>query len=51
VQSRVERRQITLDATVDFCEPLLELAAGEILVVGVDRFELAAVDGDDCVSE
>ena len=48
---RIRRRQITLDAVIDSCLPLLKFAWGKVLVVGVDRLKLAAVDRNDCVGE
>ena len=41
---RLQRRQIALDARLDLIHPLLQLGAGEVLISGVDRLELAAVD-------
>jgi len=36
--------KIAFDAPLDLLHPLLELGAGEVLVAGVHRLELAAVD-------
>jgi hypothetical protein len=42
----VELAQIPRHALLDLSKPALPLRAGEILVAIVDRFGLAAVDGD-----
>ena len=42
----VELAQIPRHALLDLSKPALHLRAREILVAVVDRFELAAVDGD-----
>ena len=36
-----------LDALVDLLEAFCELVLGEVTLFGVDRFALAAVDGDE----
>ena len=44
----VKFHEIVLDALVDLPEEPLELVPGEVALFGVDRFELAAVNGDEC---
>lgn len=44
-------RQITLDATINFLHPLVEFAPREVAVMGIDRLELAAINGDDRLGE
>ena len=39
--------ELALDALVDLLEKLLALVRGEVALSGVDRFALAAVDGDE----
>ena len=41
---RLQRRHVALDAGLDLLHPLLQLGLGEVLVAGVHRLELAAVD-------
>ena len=43
--SRLQRGHVALDAGLDLIHPLLQLGASEVLVPGVHRPELAAVDG------
>ena len=43
--------EIALDALVDLLEEFRELVLGEVALFGVDRFELAAVDGDEFARE
>src|SRR5450631_2114963 len=47
----VELGQITAYAFLQLRHALLELVVGEVLVPIVDRFELAAIDGNDRVRE
>ena len=44
-------RQIALDAPVDFLHPLFEFAPREVAIVGIDRFELATINGHDSLGK
>ena len=48
---RLQRRHVALDAGLDLLHPLLQLGLGEVLVPGVHRLELAAVDRRHGVGE
>src|SRR6187399_1820734 len=48
---RVERVEVALDALFDLLLALLNLARREVAIAGVDRLELAAVDGDHRLGE
>ena len=43
----VQGLERALDALVDLLEGFAELVLGEVTLFGVDRFALAAVDGDE----
>ena len=42
--SRLQSGHVALDAGLDLIHPLLQLGLGEVLVAGVHRLELAAID-------
>jgi len=49
--SRLHRGHVALDAGLDLVHPLFQLGLGEVLVPGVHRLELAAVDRRHGVAE